>query len=255
MRLITLICGIIPLLLTVSQVFATNVDLVLSKTAQDTQGNGDGGFVRTRGTLSASANLYRSDDRSPLIRTRAWLWTFPEELDPKTDLVIVHEGDAPHTWVYTWQHEQQREQLIEQSADLQREFQTAASAPGVLSRWTSTPDREWRMAVEPVLRMDLITVNLRLERTRHEEDAVRTTSVRLPVLSMPAGETRIVPVVLTEMLEAQAPPIYLELHASYDWGAMPPRVRQRDYTGSWLDRVDVGGQLKVEGVYTENVFY
>lgn len=253
MRFVKLVYGILPLSLIASLGFAANVDVVVSGTTQDVQGCCDKGFVRTRGTLSASANLYQSDDRSPTIRSQAWLWSFPEDFDPTRELTVLREGNAPEMWVYTWNSEEQHEQLAEKRGDLRREFQRLASAPGVLSRWVSTSDEEWRLAVEPLLQQNALTIRPRLERIRRWKDTVTTTSVRLPPLFIPAGESRIVPVVFAEPEAAPASPLYLELRPSYGWEGNPPRIRRREYTNSWTDRVDVGGQLRVEGVYTKDV--
>jgi hypothetical protein len=253
MRQVSFLWGFFSLVLTIGSARATDVDVTVSKTAQDTHGYSDGAFLRTRGNITASANLYRSDDRSPAISVRARLWNFLGQFDPADDLKVVREGDSPRAWVYTWRDDQQRDQLIAEEKDLFQQFAPIVSAPGVLSRWSSTPHQDWRLAVEPVLQDTVITLLLRLEKLQSKEETITTISVNLPKISVPAGETRIIPVLTAESPETASAPGFLEIRCFYDWGEHPPRIRRRDYTGSWRDRIDIGGQLRIQGVYTDNV--
>lgn len=252
MRTSRLTMGAFSLFSVFSLCFAGNVDVVVSHTAQDVEGIGDA-FVRTRGNLSAAANVYRSDDRSPVIRTQAWLWTFPEGLEFQHHLKSLAPGDSPEETVYTWISDAERNRLIEENEGLARAFPTVDSAPGVMSRWESDPGEEWRLSVESILRLNIVTLQPRLERIHRENETAESVSPKLPRISMPAGESRILPVVLAGTATPETPRVYLEVRSSYDWGDRPPRIRQRDYTGAWSDRLDVGGSLRVEGVYTENV--
>lgn len=239
------------LLLASSLGTATEVDVVISKTAHDTTGDTDHGFIHTQATLTAAANVYRSDDRMPVIRTRAWLWAFAEGDEPSRVLRVMEAGESAEQRVYAWAGDEVREEVSRGEGTRRREFPAVVSIPGVLSRWEFAPGEEWRLAIEPRLYHNVAVLRPLLERVRVEGDTPTSTTVGMPTVSIPVGEARLLGVYLTQPEGATAPSFYLELRPAYDWGAKgAPRTRRRDYGGSWTDRVDVGGQLKVEGVYT-----
>lgn len=253
MRNTRTIFGFVPILLMGAPVRGANVDVVVTGSVHDTHGNGDGAFTHTHAGLTARANVYRSDDPSPVIRLTAWLWRLPEGFDPFGTLQVIKEGAGPEEQVFAWADAEQRERLLREGEARASEFPPVVSAPGILSRWERDAAGEWRLAAESRLRKSTVLVRPRLERWDGEE-AAASTSLSLPTVAIPAGESRVVRVGAARGEGFAAGPVFLELRSTYDWGDRPPpRLRRRDYTGSWLDRMDMGGRLEIEGVYTEGL--
>jgi hypothetical protein len=244
---------ILPALLAPASGFAAAVDVFVSKQVEDVSGDPcDGGAVHTRARLSASANLYRSDRRPPTITTRAWIWTLPESLDPAGYFSPLPGGDPPGSEIHAWADPDRRTVLLDTAGVRVLEMPGIEAVPGMMSRWSTSPDGEWAVAVTPSIVMDTVIARPHIQRTGTGAESGGTVVRSLPAVHLAGGESRVLRIPAAPGDDQTA--VFLELRSNFGWEGTPPKVRQRTYTDSWTDRVGVGGQLEVEGVYTNGAF-
>jgi len=243
---------ILPTLLVPVSGFAAAVDVFVSKQVEDVSGRPcDGGAIHTRARLSASANLYRSDRELPTITTRAWIWALPPDCDPAEYLRPVPAGDPSGMEVLVWADPDRRMVLLDTAGVHVLELPGIEAVPSMMSRWSASPDGEWAVAVTPSIVMDTVIVRPHVQRTGSGAESGVTVTRSLPAVHLAGGESRLVRIPAAPGDAGKA--VFLELRSNFGWEGTPPKVRQRRYTDSWTDRVDVGGQLEVEGVYTNGV--
>jgi hypothetical protein len=249
MRRVSIPFLILPIILLQLQGFSTEVDVVVGHTADHLSGNiDDGGALRTRARLSASANLYRSDPRSPVITTRAWIWSFPAGFDPAAGLRSVPGGDPPGMEIFTWGDDDQRMLLLDTEGVRVLELPEIDSVPGMMSRWSSASDGRWAVAITPKLLEGTVVARPHIQWAEDGAESPETVVRSLPAVHLSGGESRLLRIPVNSDISGDF--CFLELQSYFGWEGTPPRVRQRTYTGSWTDRIDVGGQLELEGVYT-----
>jgi hypothetical protein len=151
--------------------------------------------------------------------------------------------------VFQWNDTKTREDLKPEGDPNMKKFTEMEAQPGTLSGKGILGDASHSLSFSAeVRRYDvLIRPALEIESVVAGEQVVR--KILLPEVRIPEKGRRLIDLSDYDLPGVDGNRVFLELRPLCVWPGKESRVRLENYTGSWLDRVDLGGEISF-GAYS-----